>query len=1364
MRRMAGWAAGVVAMVCLGSAGEEIAVAAGGTLELDIRDGRATNVSSTVVTLGAGATLKLVESAPASTAGFAVYAMSGNGPTLAEWPKLSDSDPLANFAWDRFLGVQTNLHWDVAYANTAYGYAELYSAKWHVAEAGTYSFLMRVDDMGYLSIDGAPVLASTAHCQTVSTNGVELAAGWHDVKIAFGNGSSKFGPVSGTAPAIAYNASNVPLTADNVAAEGARFVDPGDGSVFQPVLLPGAPPRNPLAVKVVTEGAATLDATALGADTLFWLNGGLRASAGTFTVTGAKTVVFGSSALNSHTINFPAFDVPDASFTSPDAAGFVFTNLLTACAVPPPASCGLAVADSAYVAVHGTNTLARLYVDGALELDGWNAYVLAGSAVPEDVPIRVGAGCQLRYKPCYWSNIWTWYGQEGTLTNAVELLDATASVRFSSGQNVHFHGSIAGVGDVIQDGTKPLFLHAALSQTGKVSVDKDSALIIYQDTAGTPSNTLEVADNSAVAFEPVGVGGQPTTVRVGTFIGHGRDTAFNARARQTVEIGTLDGYVFLNGAADGTSAFAVADTTGPDVAIFAAPGVTCTLRGASAEKTAVRAVPPASGGASRAATSLELAGPSLELLSVNADVGQTLLLSGTGTVNLVKGKGVLRLAEGADIRVRAFDATAHVDAGAGTLTVLPAEATWRDKVLLWLDPTDASTLSVLTSNKGVEQTYTNGYKLIEAWYDKRPGQRDFFALNNRKWSQKRYDLQPQVYPYLVTAGGPNGLPYLSFGTYQKSVAGVGPNGGTTTEARRLQFWRGPVATSGNTVDAYASTNVAWAAMVFGSQQGGGGAILGTEGGLFKRAGQTLSNPISSNKFTLYADGVKVTSTSAKFNGGWQLLSFDVANTNVNAIAWNTKYDQSGGQNYGEIILFGEKPTDAERIDCEKYLAAKWGLASSAYDGEGEVVMFAGAGDVALTDGANAVASGIFRGVVSLSGGALAIPGLLPIDEADVPSAGRVAWYDPNLPGALAMSTVAARPLCVRALVERDNGGVASGSSYLLGTYTGDYDRRPWLSVGSRGGAATNWIDFSNIYGEARGNTLRRREGTPPAKEDNATTGVVPVNVRTAFVALDSSNGGGMPLLDTVGATGLIKARVPPADIGTPIWTNATVAAVTGGVTRLDGTKVNGTVAGYNGWPEVLSLETTENVPISYFGYYGVDKAATPNVEILGEILLYDTPLDGATRAGIEAYLMKKWTGRLPKGYADFRSATVTGSGIVRAQTVASLPSFADFAGTGVVAQAEFAFTLDASATPAVPDALAATCALALPAACTATVTCAAKPRPGTYTLLSAPSFARPVAWTLNTAGATEGTVMSIRVTGTAVLLDVISPGTVLFFR
>lgn len=318
--------------------------------------------------------------------------------------------------------------------------------------------------------------------------------------------------------------------------------------------------------------------------------------------------------------------------------------------------------------------------------------------------------------------------------------------------------------------------------------------------------------------------------------------------------------------------------------------------------------------------------------------------------------------------------------------------------------------------------------------------------------------------------------------------------------------------------------------------------------------------------------------------------------------------------------------------------------------------------------------GVFAGRVTLDGGSVYLAdGRLPIDESQIPAEGRVAWFDPSADGALEMSSHTQRPLAVRVVHGRGNDGLDKAADYfhLRGTYSSGYDRRPWLCEGSRGGAATKWIDFSDRYpgvvlngsADNKGNTLRIFKNPAPSTE-SASTNPNKVNIRSAFVALDSSNGGGMPLIDTLGANELIKSRMPTRDYNTPIWTNTTAAAVKNGVTRLDGVTVNGTTRGYTGHPEVLSLETTANVPISYFGWYGGDDAEYPNAEILGEILLFDTILPADVRADVEAYLMRKWTGRVPAGYADLRGATVAGSGTVRAAGLSALPRFdPSFTGT-----------------------------------------------------------------------------------------------------
>ena len=56
------------------------------------------------------------------------------------------------------------------------------------------------------------------------------------------------------------------------------------------------------------------------------------------------------------------------------------------------------------------------------------------------VPIRVGAGRQLRFKPCYWDNIWTWYGEAKTLTNteAFPFNNSAANVSIATQANANY--------------------------------------------------------------------------------------------------------------------------------------------------------------------------------------------------------------------------------------------------------------------------------------------------------------------------------------------------------------------------------------------------------------------------------------------------------------------------------------------------------------------------------------------------------------------------------------------------------------------------------------------------------------------------------------------------------------------------------------------------------------------------------------------------------------------------------------------------------------------------------------------------------------------------------------------------------------
>ena len=127
-------------------------------------------------------------------------------------------------------------------------------------------------------------------------------------------------------------------------------------------------------------------------------------------------------------------------------------------------------------------------------------------------------------------------------------------------------------------------------------------------------------------------------------------------------------------------------------------------------------------------------------------------------------------------------------------------------------------------------------------------------------------------------------------------------------------------------------------MVFGSQQGGGRALLGSAGGADGgHVGGYLVRDDGASKPWVSSggsDGYRITvgdfgakPKTATPNGGWQVVSLDMSGTNTYVSGLGTPFGDSncGGQNYAEVIFFSEKPTAEERAACEQYLAGKWGV-------------------------------------------------------------------------------------------------------------------------------------------------------------------------------------------------------------------------------------------------------------------------------------------------------------------------------------------------------------------------------------------------------------------------------------------------------
>ena len=678
------------------------------------------------------------------------------------------------------------------------------------------------------------------------------------------------------------------------------------------------------------------------------------------------------------------------------------------------------------------------------------------------------------------------------------------------------------------------------------------------------------------------------------------------------------------------------------------------------------------------------------------------------------------------------------------------DASWRTKVSHWFDAADTNSYVLLatTPPAGKSNVFPGGYPALVGWKDTMKGTNDVFCYNTRLWNynppSNNYVLQ--VVPYVVT-NGLNGLNYICFGTAGGKVASAAWGiDADATEARRLPFWRGEADGAVKAAGAAASSQCKYAIMVFGSQQGGGKALLGTPSSASNRLtrNDTTSEAwlgVNASKYDFTVDGETVNPGTAKPNGAWQIVSIDMTRyaTTINALGAQTadgsNATAAGGQNYAEVILFGSAPTEAERKACERYLAKKWGLTGS-YTG--------GIVNEYRLNSANPSTSVKVFGDVTLSGvydGAMTIDdrstvsftrSLPPTTEADLPSTGRVGWFDPEFEPTRKMRTTNVnRPLELDGILCRTVDGVDTTRGWFGGARGSDkQNRSPWIDESSHnGGPVRHWIDFRDKYDKTydtteriMGNMLRYRTESyseSVMKDTSSTT----FDIRQAFMVLDTSAGGGTPLLDKSDASGVVKARYgtnyPGDTYSNSIHANGTARKTEGvflnGKAWLNKTQVDPYTHGFTGKPEILTLETTGDFPVGFLAYYGMrDDSKNGNYEIMGETIFYSAPLSDEDRAKVQDYLMYKWLGKMDGAvYSDATAARVAGTGgtiLATGFDDETLPNLSSFTGT-LALSGDLSLDIDSPVT--------ATYSVALPANGTLTVNVPANTASGEYTLLSA---------------------------------------------
>ncbi|MBQ3807600.1 MAG: hypothetical protein II840_06550 [Kiritimatiellae bacterium] len=682
---------------------------------------------------------------------------------------------------------------------------------------------------------------------------------------------------------------------------------------------------------------------------------------------------------------------------------------------------------------------------------------------------------------------------------------------------------------------------------------------------------------------------------------------------------------------------------------------------------------------------------------------------------------------------------------------------WQGKVANWFDASETDSLVLLDYTpvpSDLSNSYTNGYPLLVGWKDKVSQttrtylfNRRFFALDNPS-----SDYVVQVLPYVVT-NGLNGMDYVSMGAYGNKVSKPYAGTDNASESRRLQFHSASTSVTGHgkpTGGGYEEKSYPYCIMVFGSQQGGGKAILndksGTDLGNLARNSSSITHYWTAyDGYSMIVDGLDANPKTTKPNGGWQIVALDMTATNTVLIGISGHQNGSssyGGMNYAEIIFFSEKPTPAERAACERYLAKKWGLETSYTPWDTDYTELSGTGTLTLDDSGwsshegqpEVTVAGNFAGTINVPADKTLVVSDRPAPPSpyDIPQQENIAaWFDPSFDGATDPhgNASAAAAGGIARLYSRTAGAVntTDGSFYLAmqgSAPDSENARYPFLLETSYSGAhgiadTMKWLDFTvNATDDSLANNLRSH--LMPAQDSHITESAVDKlpAVRSVFMSIDTSVGGGNPIADTVGMNGMFRPR-NGTSAANPIW--STNNTVTMAHTWLDTNEVDGTTHGFNGRGEVLGFEMSEAKCMAVvLAYY--NQGDRKNYEHIGETIIYSTTLSDAERLTVQEYLMAKWTGDMNGKYSDLSGATVTGAGNVKSAALRNLPKFdAGFTGT-LSGGSNMTFTVDPSLNAsAALDAITIDRAVTLDSVCTVTVTLKGKAKASTYTLLTVPS-------------------------------------------
>jgi autotransporter-associated beta strand protein len=329
----------------------------------------------------------------------------------------------------------------------------VYRGRWHLAEAGTYSFAKSFDDAGYLAVDGNLLISNIVSSAKFVTNDVALAAGWHTVELRVAQATSGVGPQNGFRSGILFDPTNSTFATPAQIAAARMFTDDGGASLVADGY------DNVLAARLILARDATLTADGTAGRLVF---------AGTLTTNavvdpepvltianGGAPLLFGSAGAS------PA--VLDAAVSS--AGGLVFTNRVWLRRLP---SGTYDIAAGADLALDG----AALLGDTALNLIGYSVRVVRGDSVGGDGSVTANAGTTVWFDTMRFANSALTNDASAALVcnNGVTLNGGTAG--FAGPGTVTYSGAVSGTGNAVKSGTgDALITGTGSSLNGEFRID-----------------------------------------------------------------------------------------------------------------------------------------------------------------------------------------------------------------------------------------------------------------------------------------------------------------------------------------------------------------------------------------------------------------------------------------------------------------------------------------------------------------------------------------------------------------------------------------------------------------------------------------------------------------------------------------------------------------------------------------------------------------------------------------------------------------------------------------------------------------------------------------------------------------------------